>query len=263
MMGIFKRKVNACDKPIEERSIPELIESVKHINPMNSKGIIEDWNNNAITRKFQQNNKDIPDNCQYWMNPNNQTSFIHGHLSHQDFIDWANGTGVAVRGETQEQKDKYMRYAVAHDKLHLSIFTYSKTLWMLDSSSNCIYGHNHMQNPYINNINLSNNRESAAVIKETFNTLIQPLLSNIKDNINNLSVIFSRHSSYMDGVCHTLAISGHGYWDARNTPCELENLSWSKDLVFAKAYSLYLEEEYPGLIECITWCDTNKFKLKA
>ena len=260
-MGIFKHKVKACDKPIEERSIPELIETVKHVDPMNKDSIIKDWNANKLARKFPKQNKGMLSDGRYWVNPNNQTSFEHGHFTRQDFIDWANGTGAAVRGETQEQKDKYMRYAIAHDKLDLSIFTYSEKLWMLDSSSNCTYGHNHMQNPYINNINLSNDRESATVIKETFNTLIQPLLSNIKDDINNLSVISSKHSTYMDGVCHTLAISGHGYWDACNTPCELENLSWSKDLVFAKAYSLYLEEEYPGLVECIIWCDTNRFKL--
>jgi hypothetical protein len=36
-----------------------------------------------------------------------------------------------------------------------------------------------------------------------------------------------------------------------NTPTEIENLSWSRDLVWAKAYSIYLEEIDPGIVECI------------
>ena len=135
-MGIFgRRKVKKINKPIEKRSIPELIESVSHVNPMNSESIISDWENDVISRKFPKFNQGNLTNQTYWLNPNNQSCFNYGNFTHQDFIDWANGTGVVVKGNTQEQKDKFMRYEKAHSSLDLSIFIYAEHLWKLESDS--------------------------------------------------------------------------------------------------------------------------------
>ena len=270
-MSIFNRNIEPHDKPIEERTIPELIETVQHVNPVNSGSIIEDWHINQIARKFPIHNKGLLQNDSYWSNPHNQTSFDHGHLSHQDFIDWANGTGVVVKGNTQEQKDKFMRYEKAHSSLDLSIFIYAEHLWKLESDSETKWNYRHGRNPYSKPINMSNRRDSHAVIKATLETLVQPLLRDIKDRVewnrssdnDNWWYDFTRkHKDYMEAVCHTLAVGGHGYWEACNTPCEIINLAWSADLVFAKAYSIYLEEIDPGIVECIQWCQANKYEIK-
>jgi hypothetical protein len=271
-MGIFGlRKVKACDKPIEERTVPELIETIPHVNPMNSDSIIKAWNDYETSRRFPKFNKGSLGDQSFWMNPHNQTSFEYGQLTHQDFIDWANGTGKAVRGETQEQKDRYMRYAKAHTELDLGVFIYAEYLWMIDSDSKTQWRHRYQHSAYKNPINLSNRRDSQRVIKETFSALVQPLLRDIKDHadwnkgrctewVRKLS---NKHRDYMNAVCTVLAMGGHGYYDACNTPTEIENLSWSKDLVWAKAYSLYLEEIDPGIVECIQWCQENRHKLKS
>ena len=104
-MGLFTKKKKAFDKPIEERSIPEIIQTVLHVNPMNYKSIIEEYDlhqrlktNSSHSRGLLSTNKG-----KYWSNPHNQTSFLSGWFTHQDFVDWANGTGSAVRGDTQER----------------------------------------------------------------------------------------------------------------------------------------------------------------
>lgn len=273
MAILRKRIVKACDKPIEERTIPEIIETVPHVNPMNSDSIITEYNQRRIAEKFPKYFKgELSYEEKYWMNPNNQTSFEHGYLTHQDFIDWANGTGVVVRGETQEQKDKFMRYDEAHSKLDLSIFIYAKYLHLIDSDSETSiqWGiHTRTKNP----INTSRKQDSNTVIKKMLETRVQPVLNDIRDKHrwygNNkeendwLNKVHRETNDYMYAFVHAIALTGHGYFGASNTPTVLENLAWSKDLVFAKAYSIFVEEQDPGIIECIRWCDENRYKIKA
>jgi hypothetical protein len=269
-MGIFNRTLTLFKKPIEKRSIPELIETIAHIDPMNSDGIKEDCEFHKLAKKFPVIfGGSIGDN-RVWMNPNNQTSFESGWLEHQDFIDWANGTGKVVRGETQEQKDKFMRYARAQNELDSYSFMYIKYLNLIDSESKAKLRWKHHSTPYTKALNLSKRRDSAEVIKEVFSTLVPRLLVDIKEQAewrkhdpDWVGKLRCKHTEYMHAVCDTLTIGGHGYFEACNTPCEIENLSWSRDLVWSKAYCMYLEEIDPGLIDCIKWCDDNRHKIKA
>jgi len=276
-MGIFgRRKLKVIDKPIEERTIPEIIESVEHVNPMNKSGIIEEWHLRNTSRKFPKQMKGkLIDDGTHWVNQNQQGHFNSGHYSHQDFVDWANGTGRVIKGKTQEQKDKFMRGAAANRKHDLGLQIYIKHLWMIDSESKTKWNPKYRQSNYSNPINLSNRRESSDVIKAVFSEMVQSLYRDIKDrwewdgrycetdeerrNHDWLSNLKSNHREYMHGVCHILSVGGHGYYDACNTPCELENLSWSRDLPFAKAYALFLEDIDPGLVECMTWCADNYY----
>jgi hypothetical protein len=262
-MGIFgKRKLKVVDKPIEDRTIPELIESVQHVNPMNSDSIIQQWNEFESARKFPKRNLGLLTNETFWLNPNEQTAFEYGNVTHQDFIDWANGTGIIVRGETQDQKDKFMRYAKAMTQYDLSLSIYAGHLWKLDDDSPTVidYGR-YRKNGARKSINLSKRRDSKDVIREMLSTFVQPSLRDIKDCIEwgrDLRDISRKNKDFMYAVCQTLAKGGHGYFDACNTPTEIDNLSWSVDLVFAKAYSLYVEELDPGIVECVEWCQSNR-----
>jgi len=273
-MGIFgSRTLKVINKPIKERTIPELIQSVAHVNPMNSEGIIQDWKALGVARKFPKMSRGLLFNGDtYWMNPNQQECFDSAHLTHLDFIDWANGTGRVVRGKTQEQKDKFMRVAISYQKQDYSASIYLAHLWMIDSETKVKWAPKYRRNQYSNPINLSSRKESIGVIKELFSQLVQPLLNDIRDSydlngrhhpeLDHCDVfrnVSQRHREYMNGVCRVLAIGGHGYYDACNTPCDLENLSWSKDLVFAKAYSIFLEEIDPGIIECMNWVRKNRY----
>jgi hypothetical protein len=265
-MGIFKRIVKTIDKPIEARTIPELIETVPHVNPINSESIINQWYTYETAFKHPFQNKGILHDQTYWVNPNNQTSFNSHNMTHKDFIDWANGTGIVVRGNTQCEKDKFMRYAKAYNNVDMLIFIYAKYLYMIDDDSKTKINYGRLSSKAaINPINMSNRRDSRIIIKLMLESLVRPLLRDIKDTIkwrdgepNPLLNLKHTHRTYMEAVTRTLATGGHGYFDACNTPCELENLSWSKDLVFAKAYSIYLEEIDPGLVETIIWCQRNE-----
>ncbi len=276
-MGIFgRRKVKVIDKPVEERTIPEIIESVEHVNPMNKDSVIKSWNERKKSKIFPKHMKGIAsDMDSYWVNQNQQGHFNSANLSHQDFIDWANGTGRAVKGKTQEHKDKFMRGAYANMKHDLGLQIYIDHLWMIDSESKTKWNPRYRHSNYSNPINLSGRRDSAQVIKEVLSQIVQRLYRDIKDRWewdgryfeddeerrgrDWLRTLKSNHREYMHGICHTLAIGGHGYYDACNTPCELENLAWSKDLPFAKAYALFLEDIDPGLVECMQWCSKNYY----
>jgi hypothetical protein len=276
-MGIFRRrKVKIIDKPIEERTIPEIIESVEHVNPMNKDSILERYNERSSSKVFPKHMKGIlSDTDSYLVNQNQQGHFNSGHYDHKDFVDWARGTGRVVKGKTQEDKDKFMRCAKAENELDLSVQIYIDKLWMIDSESKVKWNHKWRGAAYKNPINLSNRKDSTRVIKEVFSQLVKPLYNDIKDayewhgqrlddNGNPpshhdwLKNLQQKHREYMNGVCHILAIGGHGYYEACNYPCELENLAWSKDLPFAKAYSLFVDEIDPGVIECIQWCNANR-----
>jgi len=57
-----------------------------------------------------------------WLNPNNQFCFNFGWFEYQDFVDWTNGTGKIIKGNTQKEKDDFWYLAEfnAKDKNYLS-----------------------------------------------------------------------------------------------------------------------------------------------
>jgi len=256
------RKLKTADKIIEDRTIPEIIDSVKHIELINTSSVIEKWESFNNARKFPKFNVGLLKRESFWVNPNNQTAFNYGNFTHQDFIDWANGTGKAIKGNVQDEKDKFMRYSKASLEYNSSVFLYIEHLHKIDNESDTVisYGRS-WNNTTKKSINLSNRRDSITVIREMLSTFVQPTLNDIKESIKwgrDVSDVRRTNKDFMNGVCQTLAKGGHGYFDACNTPTTLDNLSWSSDLVFAKAYSLYLEEIDPGIIECILWCQYNR-----
>jgi hypothetical protein len=42
------------------------------------------------------------------LNPDNQVSYKSGWYTAKDFENWTPGTGAIVKGETQEEKHKYV-----------------------------------------------------------------------------------------------------------------------------------------------------------
>jgi hypothetical protein len=236
-MGIFSKLVKPSNKPIEKRSIKELIDSVKHVNPMNVGTIIK-----SVDEK----------NDRHWLNPNDQTCFNFGWFTHQDFIDWANGTGVIVKGKTQEEKDKFMKYAKAYQELDISIFIYEEYLDLLNTKE-IIHAKSSYRSDYVKDFRKSTELEKitdllsnkAREIKSTlenrisYRKLTQPELVDISDIVKTTRDEYSKLSQEM---CWTLGALGIGYYGACNTPCKIENLAWSQDLPFAVAYKEVLEE---------------------
>lgn len=243
-MGLFTRKTKKSKRPIEKQSIPELMDSVKWINPMNK---------SSILKALEKGDEKV------WMNPNNQDCFNAGWFTLDDFRDWARGTGIIVKGDTQEAKDKVMHYAKSYYELDMSIFIYSEYLdelepEILHGKSDSRYG----TSKYFQD--LSKEKDSVKVIKKLLGNHMREIKEkldskirqertrakfidsepNIKDIISDINRE-SRDRVYF--ICHTLSVLGHGYFGACNTPENIENLSWAMDLPFAIAYRDWLIED--------------------
>jgi hypothetical protein len=252
-MGIFSRLVKQSNKPIEKRSIVELIETVPHVNPMNQSTIRESVKEG---------------NDKHWLNPNNQTCFNSGWFTHQDFIDWANGTGPIVKGNTQDEKDKFMKYAKAYTELDLSIFIYEEYLDLLDTNVILHGKSNHGDSKYFQDL-------SKKPAEETIRLFLSNMAREIKDElitkigyerycnptVDIKSIIEEKRRKYNDisfNTCWTLSILGKGYFAACNAPSKIENLAWSHDLPFAVAYKEFLEEDGYELPD-FKWVKDNRY----
>jgi hypothetical protein len=119
----------------------------------------------------------------YWLNPNNQKCFNFGWFSREDFIDWTNGTGKIVKGNTEEEKKKFWDVAVFEKKYDMAwAFGYHKKDFHL--------------------------------IDETYRTKQKHNYSCNTTNESPLKI-------------------------TKNTPAEIENLSWISDICIYKAAYLY------------------------
>jgi len=243
-MGIFNKILKKSDKPIEERNVVELMETVPWVSAMNESSIVESF-------KKGEN--------EFYLNPNNQTCFNFGWFTHQDFINWANGTGVIVKGETQEEKDKVMKYAKSYTELNFLIFSYGEHLDLFDTSE-ILHGRSYYTgSKYFQD--LSKVEDSEIVIKKFWSDLARQVKEKLESKISYERSKADWYDNYTPDIksivdqvyewtrvisfekAHTLSILGHGYFGACNTPCDIENLAWSKDLAFAIGYKEWLKED--------------------
>jgi len=263
-MGILKnRKKKASDKAIEDRSILELIETVAHVNPMNHQSIKEIL-------------KDPREDGRVWLNPNQQACFNSGWFVHQDFIDWANGTGVIVKGGTQEEKDKFMKYARAYEELDFHLFAYSEYFHLLDPSIELRVDHRYSERSP-NQILKIKGRTDAEIITDILSNYIKEIKSTLADRMRYVrytnsidghdfesekdvaSKIRRKYNDELRSVCWTVNLMGFGYHEACNTPCEIRNMAWSLDLPFAVAYYEWLKEDGYDLPD-FKFVNDNRYK---
>jgi len=245
MKKLFKKK----EKPIEERSIIELLDTIPHVSAMNKSTIIE---------QVEKGEERI------WLNPNNQTCFNFGWFNREAFVNWAMGTGPIVKGKTQAEKDKFIQYARAYDELNWQLFCYEEYLDLLDQHVLIIPPKQGSFGPVTKPEHiLDTNQNSEKIISTIWSNRIKDLKKEIRNAIESakweeqfygteeyrfnhdktIQEVYSKENKRSFDVAYTMALLGHGYFDACNTPCIIENLSWSRDLPFAVAYYEYLKDE--------------------
>jgi len=259
MSFLFKlSKSKSRKKSIEKMSFIELIEHIPHVNPMNKQSII-----NSIMKGIDE----------VFLNPNNQTCFNFGYFTRQDFIDWANGTGRIVKGHTQEDKDRFMKYAIEYDKLHWTLFSYFEYIELINSNVILVP----------KSSTLSSNKWFIDVRKESedqaINLLLSDMARDLKDSIKSIisyekykadlenrepdfskqiEELYIEHDRASRSICRTMSLLGYGYFGACNISGDIKNLAWSKDLAFTRAYyDALIEIEYD--LPDIKWVHENRF----
>ena len=72
-----------------------------------------------------------------------------------------------------------------------------------------------------------------------------PIISMIKCDLKykSISDVNYYYRNYINGVAHTLCVLNIGYSGANNTPTEIFNIQWYKDVVLYYAYWEYLKEK--------------------
>ena len=145
-----------------------------------------------------------------FMNPRNQTCFRHGRFTIDDFLDWENGTGKVVRGESQEEKDIVMD-VVRFDEKHAYSYLFSTYFHDFD---------------LIGDFGI--NTEESSIASALYG------VSRYYYDYKNIARM--RHE--LDGAAMALEEVGIGYFGAVNTS-DPKNLSYMKDVARSKALYLY------------------------
>lgn len=211
------------------------------------KDIIERINNNEfpVTTAMNNLNWKTAENGDKiaWLNPDNQTAFKCGWYMAKDFEEWVNGTGNIVKGNIQEEKDKFMHYAKLYHKYpDIASILYEKEFFHLINDS---YRPNRDRyNDYIVN--------SMKITKKNNDHIISNLFGYVCSYyVDTFASILSRKPKEIH-TCHSMTIMrgelwglkfscfnlGVGYFGASNTPRVINNLSWFANLTITK--SIYL-----------------------
>jgi hypothetical protein len=183
----------------------------------------------------------INNEIRMWLNPNNQVCFNFGWFTFQDYYDWMNGTGVIVKGKTDEEKKKFWDVAV-FDKEHNLAWAigYNKKHFDLIDS-----------NYHLSEIETGVDfyriaKTPLKITKDNHKEIISKIMGDVCRYYGDTTVeIKSGENSYrrmdieLQGVKETLYALGVGYYGASNTPEEIENLSWIADICIYKAAYLY------------------------
>lgn len=182
--------------------------------------------------------KDSSGNTIYWLNPNDQTCFNYGWFTEQDFLDWTNGVGKIIKGNTVKEKQKFWDLAQFKNKYCYgwAIGYYKKYYYMIDENYQTEYDRrNGNKNPL-----KINSRNHAEIISKCFGSVTR-WYSDIYLEYN------SHHNSQIEaelqGIKATLFDFGIGYFGACSTPDEPENLNWISDIAKYKSQYLYLQKQ--------------------
>jgi hypothetical protein len=178
-----------------------------------------------------------------WVNPNIQDVYNCGWYTKEDFKDFLNGTGRIIKGKTQEEKDKFLAYDIFRDTYYQSwrialnfehfdkieIYKFNRNGW-----------HSYVDNPV--KFKKTNTEEC---IKRIFGSFVQGIINDLDcwGNVCDKELFDRVYKEYQDnsyGIGATLMLQGFGYWGACNTPCNVENFAWYRDVVFDYAYYQHL-----------------------
>jgi len=179
-----------------------------------------------------------------WLNPMNQESFNYGYFTVQDYIDWMNGTGPIIKGETQEEKDKFWAYAkfIRENKHGWMIIYYQEYFDKLidPTESESFDSRNHETKTPLK-ITKTNKEE---VIGTIFGYMVRSLTNDFEGVYNDDDYhILRRFRDECWGAKISLYKLGCGYFGYSNTPKDMLNLSWVPDVVIAKAYYNFLVKQ--------------------
>ena len=223
MKNFLKSIYTSVPKISPEPSIKDILKSNPVCSPMNN-----------LERTVEKDGKIEL----YWLNPNNQKCFNYGWFSRQDYIDWTNGTGNIVKGNTDEEKKKFWEVAVFEKKYDFAwAFGYYKKYFDLidetyKTKQKCGY---------------SCDTTNEAPLKSTKNNhaeIIGKVMGSVCRYYSDMEIkydshIYQRMHNELIGVTETLFMLGIGYYGACNTPCDVENLPFIIDICIYKAVYLY------------------------
>ena len=211
------KKIIKKEKSLKAMSLDEIYKKYPHTIPMNKKSSLEYYKE---------------DKNKIWINPNHQEIFNSGWFTIEDIRDHALWKGKIMKGSSQEDYDKIKYYYEIYKKTYYSLYHNYDNLWMLDIK--------HLEGP-IDVLNMVSNKYLKEVLSHVaFMTQNDLKYIPFENHLNEIIKVKKLINNYCYGIYMGLKPLGLGEWEYCNTPETLENLAWSKGLVFDKIYHEYL-----------------------
>lgn len=237
MRSLMKRLFGRVKPPISKEDVViNILNSHPFCRAMNREGLIK-----SIKEGYET----------HYIIPHQQSCFNYGQFTLDEFMLWVDGKGPIVKGGTQEEKDKFMYYAEMYKELDLNLYIYFEHLHLLKDNLRPS-----LPSRYNDGEPIKDDLSEEEIIIEVLSTYVPSMKEDFHTRDHN--TIRREWNEVSWGVIKTLMLLGYGYSGANNLPEEITNLSWAKDLVYAKAYYLYLVEK--GIeIPDIEFVDKNRY----
>lgn len=168
-----------------------------------------------------------------FINPCIQEAHNIGRFTHEDVLEWVNGTGPIVKGDTLSEKEQYSLLVdnLLDEKCGYHALRGKKWNSLLDYN---------VLNPAIDLSDIYHTSLSA-IIKSIFSYHASIISSKFEHESDQEIQEEWLNVSY--GIIGTLKAMGIGYYGASNTPEELENLIWIRDVTYDIAKYRHLVQQ--------------------
>lgn len=230
--------------------------------------VLDDLKDHPVCNPMNDPQKDVdprkdPD-FKVWINPHNQFCFNAMQCSSEILEQWMEGTGPMVKGQTKAVKKKFWDYAVFESgtdewEINHSRYLIKSTYQWFDrmttdfEPNNHIPGYGSISTVIKKPLKLKSNRtkdelENIKRTEEAIIAMYAPYVDRILRDLEYREWKFIRQECENDfyGINKALYCLGYGSMGACNSPEEISNLSWVKDVVFGKAlYLWYQKNNYP------------------
>ena len=212
----------------------------------------------------------------FYINPEHQDCLNSGSFTAEELRKFMKGdmTSRFLKDKNKEQRKKYWNYLkfVALDQKMMAWRLKHYFKWF-DQMSTYYNPHEHagfradkIKNKLVLGANRRDEKEEKLRQERVITSMFAPFVNEIKHEFEyrEWNHIEYEYRGYFYGIKRTLYCMGVGYMGASNIPENIRNLNWLTDVVYGKAYYLFLkDQEEKGLLDIklpdFAWLSTRAY----
>lgn len=199
------------------------------------------WSYIALSPRWNEKSDKTKYKISYWLNPSNQDLVKSGMFTVEEIYEWMNEEDCRIVPKENWELLKWRCQTTLNSTLYLEYKDFPENVEPNHASRDVDYTY----------ASTRSRQKRANAIKTFANHILWIYVDNCRNNMRLKNIQSPFGSGAIDdrteertfGIAEAMAIQGLGYMGACNTPKDIENTSWLRDILYIKAIFIVAKEQ--------------------